>query len=122
MKKGDEYHKGVHHHKKTFLLQNLEGGTNLVVQHKETRVLESQISMQTWRCHYCKKKGHIKRFFRKLKLEQKSKGKEYKRNDNSDDEEANVAEEFNIVYDNEESVSLKLMRPIDSTATIDVTS
>lgn len=41
----------------------------------------------------------------KIKQEQMNKGKERQWNDNSD-EDANVVEEFNIVYDDEESISL----------------
>ena len=74
-------------------------------------------------CHHCKQKGHIKRFCRKLKKE-KSKGRKEKNDESSDDENANVVEEFNVMYD-DELVNLTASETcwvIDSGATIHATS
>ncbi len=48
-------------------------------------------------CYHCKKKGHIKRFCREFKM---NKGKEVKKEDNSDDETNSIGE-FNIVYNDD---------------------
>ena len=50
-------------------------------------------------CHYCKKKGHIKKFCRKFI--DKNKGKDVKKDDSSDDDEANLLGEFNVLFDDD---------------------
>ena len=77
-------------------------------------------------CHHCKKKGHIKKFCQKWKQDQKkNKNKGQMKDDSSDDEQANVVEEFNLIYDDDDMINLAVHETswvIDSSATIHATS
>lgn len=74
-------------------------------------------------CHYCKKKGHIKRFCRQFQNDQKkNKGKKVKPEESSDDE-TNSFGEFNVVYDDDiiNLTTQEMTWVIDSGATIHAT-
>ena len=75
-------------------------------------------------CHHCKKKDHIKKFCRKFKKEQENRGKAVKKDDNSDDDEANLLGEFNVLL-NDDTVNLTTHETswvIESGASIHATS
>jgi len=53
-------------------------------------------------CHYCKKKGHIKKFYRQFKKDrEKNKVNPSRRDNSSGDDLLNILDEFYIIYDDD---------------------
>ena len=71
-----------------------------------------------------RRRATLKKFCRKFKKEQENRGKAIKKDDSSDDDEANLLGEFNVLFD-DDTVNLTTHETswvIDSGATVHATS